>query len=147
MLNAFHGRINRKTFIFGNLIGLGALGFVAFILLVPPAFIDIILNNSVSHLIYKTFFYFLLLPGLVYFFYFSVLFVKRVHDIGYPGMVWLGSFVLSEILAKLTDISMFNLIGALIIAAICVLPGQKIRNEFGGKPHKVFKLTNVIPKV
>lgn len=131
----------------GNLIGLGALGFVAFILLVPSAFIDIILNNNVSHLIYKTFFYFLLLPGLAYFFYFSVLFVKRVHDIGYPGMIWLGSFVLSEVLGKLTDISLFNLIGALIIVAVCVLPGQKIRNQFGGKPHKKFAVASVIPKV
>lgn len=149
MLPAYKGRINRKTFIFGNLIGAGVLGFVALIYIVPLALIDIVINslsgNDISG-IFKVLYSLFLIPAVFYAFYFSVLFVKRLHDIGYPGMLILWSFIFLLAFARLTDISIFNLGALLILAGVTLLPGQKARNPFGQKPHNKFKLADVIVK-
>ena len=150
LLDAFHGRINRKTFIIGNLVGLGVLGFAALLFFVPVALIDLVINSArdsdlgagVFKIIYSLF----IIPVIFWFFFFSVLFVKRMHDIGYPGMLILAAFIIVEILGRLLDIAVFNLVGILLMFGVALLPGQKGRNNFGAQPTKKFYLKNIIIK-
>lgn len=145
MLPAYHGRINRKTFVLGNMVGLALLGFAALIYVVPIAVIDIIVNGSKNApSVFKVLYSMFLIPAVFYFFYFSVLFVKRMHDIGYPGMLILWSFIIVEVLARLADIWILNILGVLVVFIVCFFPGQKIRNNFGPKPGKKFRMENLV---
>jgi uncharacterized membrane protein YhaH (DUF805 family) len=147
MLPAYKGRINRKTFVIGNIVGLSLLGFAALIYIVPIAVIDIVVNGTkhaapVFKLLYSLF----LIPFIFYFFFFTVLFVKRMHDIGFPGLLILWVFIIAEGLARVVDIWELNVLGLLIVLGVCFLPGQKIRNNFGPQPGKKFKMNNLVIK-
>lgn len=144
MLPAYRGRINRKTFLAGNVVGLSALGFAALIYIVPLALADIIINGSHNSSIFKLLYMLFVIPAVFYFFYFSVLFVKRLHDIGFPGMLILWLFIGSEIGARLLNLWELNLLGILIVLALCALPGQKSRNNFGPKPSKKFRSADLV---
>lgn len=144
MLSAFSGRITRTTFVMGNAIGLGVLAFVALIYIVPLAILDIVINGSRPSSIFPILYSLYIVPCIFYFFYFAVLFVKRMHDIGYPGMLILWAFILIEALARLMDIWELNILGFLIVLGLCALPGQKVRNNFGPKPHKKFALKDLV---
>lgn len=150
MLPAFKGRIDRKTFILGNMVGLGALGLVGLIYIVPVAIIDIIVTSvakfTAAQPVFQTLYALFLIPAIFYFFFFSVLFVKRVHDIGYPGMLILWTVIGSLVLSRVMDIFLLNILGLLIVAAVCLMPGQKERNSFGPKPHKKFKIHSLTVK-
>lgn len=147
MLPAYDGRINRKTFLLGNIVGLALLGFAALIYIVPLAIADIVINsagNSGGSIIFKFLYGLFVIPAIFYFFYFTVLFVKRMHDIGYPGLAILWGFIGLELAARLFDIWILNIVGLLIVLGVCALPGQKVRNNFGPKPHKKFSLDNLV---
>jgi uncharacterized membrane protein YhaH (DUF805 family) len=147
MLPAFKGRINRKTFILGNMVGLAVMGFIALIYIVPIAVIDIIVRGSDNApLLFKGLYSLYLIPGIFFLFFFAVLFVKRMHDIGYPGMLILWSFIVIEILARLADIWLLNILGIVLLLAVCALPGQKSSNSFGPKPGKRFRVQNLVIK-
>ena len=143
MLPAYKGRINRKTFMLGNIIGLTVLGFASALYLVPLALIDIVVNVVGSDTIFKVLYALIVIPAIYFFFYFSVLFVKRLHDVGYPGMLILGAFTLLIAIAYFTDIGLLNLLAILIVLALAVIPGQKQRNHFGPVPSKKFKLDHL----
>lgn len=147
MLPAFSGRITRTTFVFGNAIGLGILAFVALIYIVPLAVLDIVVNGSNPSPVFPFLYSLFVIPTLFYFFFFSVLFVRRMHDIGYPGMLILWAFILVEAMARFLDIWMLNIVGLLIVLGLCALPGQKVRNSFGPKPHKKFALKDLVIKL
>lgn len=147
MLPAFKGRINRKTFLLGNAIGLAILGFIALIYIVPVAIVDIIVSGSGSSSpIFKVLYFLFIVPALLYGFFAAVLFVKRMHDIGYPGMLLLWTFIILQVLARAVDIWELNVLGLLIIMLVCFFPGQKRRNNFGPKPQKKFKLDDLVLK-
>ncbi len=145
MLPAYKGRINRKTFVLGNAIGLGVLGFVALIYIVPVAIIDILVSGAGgSSTVFKVLYSLFAIPALFFFFYASVLFVKRMHDIGYPGLLLLWSFIILEVVSHLINLWFLNIIVFFVLAAVCALPGQKERNTFGPKPNKKFKLESLV---
>lgn len=146
MLEAFSGRITRTTFVLGNALGLGVLAFVALIYIVPIAILDIVINGSRPSSVFPVLYSLYIIPCLFYFFYFTVLFVKRMHDIGYPGMLILWMFILVQVMARLADIWALNVVGFLIILGLCALPGQKNRNNFGPKPRKKFDLKDLTVK-
>ena len=144
MLPAFKGRINRKTFFMGNIAGLMVLGFAGLIYIVPLAIIDIVVNKSTVSPVFKILYALFLIPAIFYFFYFSVLFVKRMHDIGFPGLLLLWTFIILEGVARVADIWMLNIAGFVILLAVCFLPGQRGRNNFGPKPGKKFKTDDIV---
>lgn len=144
MLPAFKGRINRKTFFLGNIVGLAVLGFAGLIYIVPLALIDIIVNGSNVSPVFKALYALFIIPALFYFFYFSVLFVKRMHDIGFPGLLILWTFIIVEVVARVADIWMLNIAGFVILLAVCFLPGQRRRNNFGPHPGKKFKTSDIV---
>jgi uncharacterized membrane protein YhaH (DUF805 family) len=149
MLHAFHGRINRKTFLLGNMLGLSILGFIALIYIVPVAVIDLVVNASAgagAGSVFKVLYGLYLIPVLFYAFYAAVLFVKRMHDIGYPGMFILIVFVISQVLSRIADIWLLNILAFVIVSVVCLFPGKKDRNNFGPKPHKKFRLRDLIIK-
>lgn len=147
MLPAFKGRVNRKTFILGNLVGLTVLGFAALIYIVPLALIDIIINKSIISAIFKVLYTLFLIPVVFYLFFFSVLFVRRLHDAGRPGMLVLWTFFLLLGLWKVLDIWGLNIAAFLLVVIVTLLPGQKARNNFGPKPHPKFKMENIAIKL
>lgn len=127
------------------MVGLGVMGFIALIYIVPIAVIDIIVRGSDNApWLFKTLYTLYFIPGIFYLFFFAVLFVKRMHDIGYPGMLILWSFIVIEILARLADIWLLNILGIVLLLAVCALPGQKGSNNFGPKPSKRFRLQNLV---
>ena len=144
MLSAFKGRINRKTFVLGNIVGLCVLGFAGLIYIVPLAVIDIVVNGSNASAVFKFLYSLFVIPAIFYLFFFSVLFVKRLHDIGYPGMLILWALALSFGLARVLDIWLLNVVGILILGAVVTLPGQPGHNGFGSKPPRKFKPTSLI---
>ena len=146
MLPAYKGRINRKTFVLGNLIGLAALGFAALIYIVPLALIDIVVNGSEGSVVFRALYGLFVVPAIFYFFYFSVLFVRRLHDVGMPGMLLFWSFILLMGCARLLDIWILNVVALAILAAVVLLPGQKRSNAFGAKPGPKFRLASLVIK-
>ena len=144
LLDAFRGRINRKTFILGNLIGLAVLGFAALIYIVPVAIVDIVVKGSEIPFIFKFLYALFLIPILFYLFYFSVLFVRRMHDIGYPGMLILWITIGLQVIWRLMDVWGLNILGLIIVLLITLIPGKKDRNSFGPRPGKKFKLENIV---
>lgn len=147
MLPAFNGRITRTTFVIGNAIGLGILAFIAFIYIVPLAILDIVINGSNASSVFRVLYSFYAIPALFYFFFFAVLFVRRMHDIGYPGMLILWLFIGLQVVARVADIWLLNLVGLLIVLGLCALPGQKARNNFGPKPQKKFSVKDLLIKL
>ena len=143
MLPAYKGRINRKTFVLGNLVGLAVLGFAALIYIVPLAIMDIVINGSNASIIFRALYSLFLIPSLFYFFFFTVLFVKRLHDVGYPGMLILWIFIGLLLGWQLLAIWGLNLAAFAILVIVTLLPGQNARNDFGPKPGKKFKLENI----
>ncbi|MGI9027763.1 MAG: DUF805 domain-containing protein [Candidatus Saccharimonadales bacterium] len=147
MLPAFKGRINRKTFVMGNAVGLAVLGFVALIYIVPVAIIDILVSGAGgSSPIFKFLYGLYGIPAIFYGFFAAVLFVKRMHDIGYPGLLLLGIFFVLEIVSHLADIWVLNILGLVMVLGVCALPGQKIRNSFGPVPQKKFHTKDIVVK-
>jgi uncharacterized membrane protein YhaH (DUF805 family) len=144
MLPAFKGRINRKTFLLGNIIGLVILGVAGVVYILPLALIDLVIGKPSVSSIFKYIYALFIIPAIFYFFFFATLFVKRMHDIGYPGIMLLWSFIFLELLARLKDIWILNIIVLIILLGICALPGRKQRNNFGPKPHKKFKLDDIV---
>lgn len=122
MLN---GRINRKTFIYGNLIALAILIFVTMLVMIPVAILELVFNSKTVDSVLNTAFYLLALPVVIYIFYICVLMVKRAHDIGWPGLLISIGFVLSLVLAKALDINYFNMLAVLILVGLALVPGAK----------------------
>ncbi len=148
MLPAFKGRINRKTFVLGNALGLAVLGFVALIYILPIAVIDIVVSGSGgSSPVFKVLYGLFIIPSLFFFFFAAVLFVRRMHDIGYPGMLLLWTFVILQLASRIADIWLLNIIGLIILLGVCALPGQKKRNNFGPPPAKKFKVHDVFVRL
>ena len=135
MLN---GRINRKTFIYGNLIALAILIFVSMLVMIPVAILELVMNNKTADSVLNSAFYLLALPVIIYIFYICVLMVKRAHDLGWPGLLISIGFVLSLVLAKVLDINYFNMVAVLVIVGLAIMPGAKKRNNFGPTPRKKF---------
>lgn len=135
MLN---GRINRKTFIYGNLIALAILIFVTMLVMIPEAILELVMNNKTADSVLNSAVYLLALPVIIYIFYICVLMVKRAHDLGWPGLLILIGFVLSLVLAKVLDINYFNMVAVLVIVGLAIMPGAKKRNNFGPTPRKKF---------
>lgn len=147
MLPAFKGRINRKTFVLGNAVGLAVLGFIALIYIVPIAVIDILVSGTGgSATVFRAFYALYGIPVLFYAFFASVLFVKRMHDIGYPGLLMLWAFILLQGVSRLADIWVLNIVGFIIVLGVCALPSHKIHNNFGPVPNKKFRLRDLIIK-
>lgn len=144
MLPAYNGRINRKTFVIGNAVGLGLLGFAALIYILPLAIADIVINGSSGSTLFKFLYGLFVIPAIFYFFYFTVLFVKRLHDFGLPGMLILWTFIISQAGARVLHFPIITLLGIVVVLGLCVVPGQKARNNFGPKPHKKFRLNDLI---
>lgn len=147
MLPAFKGRVNRKTFVLGNAVGLALLGFVALIYIVPVAIVDIVVSGSGgSSPVFRALYALFTIPALFYFFFAAVLFVKRMHDIGYPGLLLLWTFIILQAVSRFADIWILSILGFIILIGVCALPGQKVRNNFGPVPHKKFNLRDLVLK-
>lgn len=145
MLPAYKGRLNRKTFVLGNIIGLCILGFLALIYIVPIAIVDILVSGAGgSSPIFKVLYSFFAIPSLFFFFYFSVLFVKRMHDIGYPGLLLLWIFIILQVVSTVISIWFLNILAFVVVLIVCAFPGQKVRNNFGPKPGKKFQIRDLI---
>lgn len=136
MLPAMNGRINRRTYIIGNLLALGVLGAACAIIVLPIAILDIALNSRTADEILGVLYYAVIFPALLYYFYFAVLMVKRAHDFGWPGLLLFFGFTAAELLARALDLYWLNIAALLIIAFFCLRPGTKVRNNFGPVPRK-----------
>ena len=143
MLKAFDGRINRKTYIIGNLIALGLLVVFTGLIVLPIAILGLAINNDVFDKITGYILYIVVFPALLYYFYFAVLMVKRAHDIGKPGLLIFFGVTLLFILARVFDFHLLNLLALLVVGLFCIKSGDNKRNSFGGRPSKKFKAENL----
>lgn len=146
MLPALNGRINRKTYVIANLIAVAVLGAACALIVVPVAILDIAANGSRLSDVLGIFYYGVILPVFLYAFYFSVLMVKRAHDFNSPGLLWVMGLFASQIVARLLDLYIFNLLVLLIVFFFCIKSGTKARNNFGQKPREKFRLKDILVK-
>ena len=143
MLPAFSGRINRKTFIIGNLIALGVLFVACAFIVIPVAVLDLALTSKTADAILGVLYYAVIFPALLYYFYFVVLMVKRAHDLGWPGLLLAIGFTILEGIAHGLHIYQLNILALLLLLFFCVMPGKKQRNNFGPAPRKNFKIDHL----
>lgn len=143
MLPALNGRINRKTYMIANLIALGVLGVACALIVVPVAILDIAANGSRLSEVLSFFYFAVLLPAFLYAFYFSVLMVKRAHDFGSPGILWVAGFFLAQIVGRYFDLYIFNLLCFIIVVFFCAKAGNARRNNFGPPPREKFRLRDI----
>ena len=147
MLSLFAGRLDRKSYIVGNGLALGILFAAVLIFVIPIAILDLLINGANSSQIFKVLYLIVVVPAVMWYFFFMILMVRRLHDLGYPGLLVVILFTLSEGAGRVLDIWILHLAGLILIALLCALPGQKSRNNFGNKPPKRFKIAMLIPNL
>ncbi len=136
MLNALSGRLNRRTYIVGNVIAIGALIFVCALIMIPLAILSLVLHSKLFDEGVSLLVKILILPLMLWLFYFVVLMVRRLHDINLPGLLVVVVFFGLMAIGRVMDIWLLNLLGMLIVLTICLIPGKKHRNQFGPHPRK-----------
>lgn len=136
------GRIDRKTFVIASGAGLGVLLAVIAVFIIPIGLIDIVVNQSHS-INFKPVYFIFLVPAAVYAFYFSVLAIKRAHDLGLPGVPLLFLLGFLEVISKLTGWWVPHLLVLGMLISLIACPGHKARNKFGPSPHKRFRFANL----
>lgn len=147
MLDLFAGRLDRKSYIIGNAVALGVLFVAVLIIVIPTAILDLLINSNRDSSLFDVLYMILLVPGAAWYFFFMILMVRRLHDLGYPGLLAVIAFTFIELAGRLLDLWILNLFGILFIALLCIVPGQKSRNQFGNKPTRQFHLTVLKPNV
>lgn len=136
MLNALSGRVNRRTYVIGNIIALGVLFLLCALIMIPLAILSLVLHNKLFDEGVSVIVKILILPILLWLFYFVILMIRRLHDINFPGLIIVVAFFAFMGFGRLMDLWLLNLAGVFVILAICLIPGKKHRNQFGPHPRK-----------
>ena len=136
MLKAFQGRINRRTYIVGNLMAIGFLAVAVFLIVIPIALLQLLLDGRTGSSFLPLFYVLAAIPAILYYLYVIVLLIRRTHDIGFPGIILAACFTGLLIFGRLFDLNILNILGALVIIALAIIPGQPKKNSFGPKPRK-----------
>lgn len=137
------GRINRRTFLAGNLIALAILIMVCLLIVLPTAILDLVINSKASDVIFQVLYYSVALPGVIYLVYICIMMIRRAHDFNMPGLLMVTGFVLLLVLGKMTGVNMFNLFAVIMFIALMSVPGSKNRNSFGLPPRKKLRLADL----
>jgi len=143
MFGALSGRIDRRTYVAGNVVALGILLVFCCLIVVPVAILSLAVANKTFDSIISLLYVLLLFPAILYYVYFIVLMVKRAHDIGWPGLLIAILFTAAMVLGRDSHLWFLNVAGLLLIAFFCIKPGTKSRNAFGPVPRKKFSLDNL----
>ena len=136
MLKAFKGRINRRTYIVGNLMAVGFLAVAVFLIVIPIALLQLLLDGRTGSDLLPLFYVLSAIPAILYYLYAIVLLIRRTHDIGFPGIILAACFTGLLVFGRLFDLNILNVLGILIILTLAVVPGQSKKNSFGPKPRK-----------
>lgn len=138
--NLLKGRLDRRSFFIASAVASVTALVVMMIVLVPIALIGIISPKVGDSFVLKGVTLFagaaIAVPYLVMM---ASLIIRRAHDFGSRGSLWilgLSSLLIAE---RILDMSTLRLIVILGILILCVFPGNKVRNFYGGKPSKKFK--------
>ncbi len=143
MFSALNGRIDRKTFIIGNLIAFGAFLVAVALIMIPLAIISLAFNSRTLDEVIGILMFAVAFPAIFYYLYFCILMIKRSHDIGWPGLLLVVGFTVAVIAGQMTSLYYFNFLAVLIFAFFALKPGMKSRNNFGPSPRKKFKMSNL----
>ncbi len=143
MFGVLSGRIDRRTYVAGNLVALGVLFIFCCLIVVPVAILSLAVANKTFDSIISLLYVLLILPALLYYFYFIVLMVKRAHDVGWPGLLIAILFTVAMVLGRDSSLWFFNVAGLVLVAFFCIKPGTKSRNTFGPVPRKKFSVDNL----
>lgn len=139
--NLLKGRLDRRSFFIAACIASFVALSVMMIVMIPIALIGIISPKVGDSFVLKGV---ILLAGaavaIPYLALMASLIIRRAHDFGSRGSLWILSFTSLLVLERLLDMSTLRLIVLLGLFALCVVPGNKVRNFYGGKPSKKFKL-------
>lgn len=143
-MKVVHGRLNRRTYIAGSGISVFVTLVLVFFFLAPFALMELAFNSLQDSKIFNLIQYiFLAIPGIFFFLSTFSLTSKRAQDFGVNGtlyfIVLVGVFGLNHYLHfKLFSLAILGLVGLL-----CLRPGEKKRNKFGGKPANRLSLQDV----
>ncbi len=114
---------------------------VMFVILVPVALVGIV-APKVGDSVVITGFTFIagVAIAVPYVVMMASLVIRRAHDFGSRGSLWIIAVTTLLILERLLDIELFRLIAIIALISLCVIPGNKVRNFYGAKPQKRFKM-------
>lgn len=139
--NLLKGRLDRRGFFAASAIASGVALVVLMVVLIPIALIGIVSpavgNSFVIKGVTMVAGAAIVIPYLVLM---ASLIIRRVHDFGGRGSLWLFGLFLCLVLERVLDIGLFRLLMVLGVLILCVIPGNKVRNYYGAKPNKRFKL-------
>ncbi len=139
--NLVKGRLDRRSFFVASSVATITALVVMFVILVPVALIGIV-APKVGDSIVITGFTFIagIAIAVPYIVMMASLVIRRAHDFGSRGSLWIISVATLLILERLLDIELFRLIAIVALIALCFIPGNKVRNFYGAKPLKRFKM-------
>lgn len=139
--NLLKGRLDRRAFISASAIASVVALVVLMVVLVPVALIGIISPTVGNSFVIKGV---TMVAGVAiavpYLVLMASLIIRRVHDFGGRGSLWLFALFLCLVLEHLLDMGIFRLLLVFGVLVLCVIPGSKVRNYYGPKPNKKFKL-------
>lgn len=142
-MNFFKGRADRKTYIIG--MGLILIITVALMLafLIPLAAIELVVPAFrdggpafIDRLV-------LIVPTLFLVISSFSLLIRRAHDIGSDGLVWLVALAIALAARVLLDSGIAGLLPMLVLGALAIIPGNLKANRYGRKPPKKFTAKHI----
>lgn len=139
--NLLKGRLDRRAFIVAAAIASAIALGVMLVVLVPIALIGIVAPAVGDSVVFKLITVIAASAiGIPYAVLFASLIIRRVHDFGGRGSLWLFAIFVSLVLERVLEMGIFRLLAVFAILILCVIPGNKVRNYYGAKPNKKFKL-------
>lgn len=142
-MNIFQGRVNRKTYLIGMGIVLATTLVLTIAILVPLAAIELIVPafrdggpEFIDRLALVLPVFFLIVGG------FSLL-IRRAHDIGSDGLIWLVALFIALAARVMLDSAIAGILPVLVLGSLASIPGDTKANRYGRKPKKQFAISNV----
>lgn len=138
--NLLKGRLDRRSFFLASAVASVTALVVMMIVLIPIAMIGIISPKVGDSFVLKGVSLFagvaIAIPYLVMM---ASLIIRRAHDFGNRGSLWILGLTSLLVAERILDISSIRLVVILALVVLCIYPGNKVRNFYGGKPNKRFK--------
>lgn len=143
-MKSVSGRINRRTYFIGSAISVATAGIFMIIVLIPFAFLELVLPNwesdGVIGLIQKAF---LIIPAGYFLLMTLLLTSRRAQDFGSNGTKWTIALAVAFLAKHYLDYQIITFIVLIIIGLLCLVPGSNKRNKYGGKQPAKLNLQDV----
>jgi uncharacterized membrane protein YhaH (DUF805 family) len=142
-MNFFKGRIDRKTYIAGMAASVSITIALTLAFILPLAMLELAIPafreggpNVLDRLV-------LVVPTIFIVITSFSLLIRRAHDMGSDGLLWLIALFLALVARVLLDSAVSSILPILVLGILASLPGNKKANRYGRKPSKKFDAAKI----